>query len=88
MQMSAYVQFTSLIEAVLTILTATVFGIFASFKFGRSLLEKVIGFNKGEFNDCLTFCCLNSTQKCSHSAHLTTKVRQKKKGMERLLFLL
>ncbi|XP_046635141.1 saccharopine dehydrogenase-like oxidoreductase [Daphnia pulicaria] len=39
-QMSAYVQFTSLIAAVLMISTATVFGIFASFKFGRSLLEK------------------------------------------------
>lgn len=45
-QMSAYVQCPSLIAAVLMILTATVFGILASFKFGRSLLEKVIGFNK------------------------------------------
>ncbi len=87
-QMSAYVQCSSLFAAVLMILTATVFGILASFKLGRSLLEKVIGFNKGEFNVCITFCCLNSTRNCSHSAHLTTKVQLRKKWMERHLFLL
>jgi hypothetical protein len=32
------------------IITAAVFGIMASFKFGRTLLEKVIGFNSGKFN--------------------------------------
>lgn len=48
--MSAYVQCPSLIAAVLMIITATVFGILASFNFGRSLLEKVVGFDKGKFN--------------------------------------
>ena len=46
--MSTYVQCPSLIAAVLMILTAVVFGILASFKFGRILLEKVIYFNEGK----------------------------------------
>jgi hypothetical protein len=49
-QMSAYVQCPSLIASVLMIITAAVFGILASFKFGRTLLENVIGLNPGKFN--------------------------------------
>ena len=41
-QMLAYVQFPSLVPVLQTILTATVFTIFASFKCGRDMLEKVL----------------------------------------------
>jgi hypothetical protein len=44
------VQCPSLIAAVLMIITAAVFGILASFKFGRTLLEKVSGLSEGKFN--------------------------------------
>lgn len=40
-QMTAYVVCSSLIAAILMVLAATVFGILASFKAGRTLLEKV-----------------------------------------------
>ena len=40
--MLAYVQFPSLVPVLQTILTATVFTIFASFKCGRDMLEKVL----------------------------------------------
>lgn len=40
-QMAAYVQCPSLIGAVLMALAGAVFGLLASFKFGRNLLEKV-----------------------------------------------
>jgi hypothetical protein len=49
-QMSAYVQCPSLIAAVIMIITAAAFGILASFKFGRTLLEKVSGLSEGKFN--------------------------------------
>lgn len=39
--MAAYFQCSSVIAAILTILSAAVFALFASFKLGRSLLEKV-----------------------------------------------
>lgn len=41
-QMTAYVQCTSLLAAILMVLSATVFALLASFKAGRSLLEKVL----------------------------------------------
>ena len=41
-QMTAYVKCTSLLAAVLMIMSAAVFGLLASFKIGRSLLEKVL----------------------------------------------
>lgn len=40
-QMAAYVECPSLIAAILMLLGAAVFGLFASFKLGRYLLEKV-----------------------------------------------
>lgn len=39
--MAVYFQCSSIIAAILTILSAVVFGLLASFKVGRSLLEKV-----------------------------------------------
>lgn len=41
-QMTAYVQCASLLAALITVLSAAVFGILASFKIGRKLLETVI----------------------------------------------
>ena len=43
-QMMAYIQFPSLVSVLRTIVTATVFGLFATFRIGRSLLEKVLEF--------------------------------------------
>ena len=43
-QMMAYIQFPSLVSVLRTIVTATVFGLFATFRIGRSLLEKVMEF--------------------------------------------
>lgn len=40
--MKAYVQCSSLIAAIAMALSAVLFGLLASFKFGRSLLEKVL----------------------------------------------
>jgi len=40
--MTAYVQCASLLAALITVLSAAVFGILASFKIGRKLLETVI----------------------------------------------
>ncbi len=41
-QMKAYVQCSSLLAAIAMALSAVLFGLLASFKFGRSLLEKVL----------------------------------------------
>ena len=41
-QMTAYVKCTSLLAAILMIMSAAVFGLMASFKIGRTLLEKVV----------------------------------------------
>lgn len=41
-QMTAYVECPSLVSAILMLLGAAVFGLFATFKFGRYLLEKVL----------------------------------------------
>ena len=40
--MTAYVQCASLLAALITVLSAAVFGIMASFRIGRKLLETVI----------------------------------------------
>jgi hypothetical protein len=41
-QIKAYFQCTSLIAAIIMALSAVLFGLLASFKWGRSLLEKVL----------------------------------------------
>jgi len=43
-QIQAYVQFSSLFMSLLTMFIGAIFGLFASFKFGRYLLEKYPGF--------------------------------------------